>query len=285
MYISLSPIFLLNNELICVNINIAMKILKEEIANLKKELEIDFIDPIEGDVLKHFILNGSKFIRAKLVLLYLKFQNVEINNNNINKILAAGEIIHNASLLHDDVIDNADLRRNEITLAKRFSPKLSILAGDYLLGFGMSKLISVKNFEILELFKNCTVQMANAEIKQLFLRDKMPTVSEYIDICKGKTATLFATILESVALISDINKDKARKFGELFGICFQINNDMEYLSANQDKTNGVYTAKDVLGIEKTNSLLDNYKEEMKILLNDIPSNIYKKELEDLINKL
>ena len=73
MYISLSPIFLLNNELICVNINIAMKILKEEIANLKKELEIDFIDPIEGDVLKHFILNGSKFIRAKLVLLYLKF--------------------------------------------------------------------------------------------------------------------------------------------------------------------------------------------------------------------
>ena len=283
MYIFPSPNFLLNNTLICANISI-MEILKEEITNIKKELEKDFIDPIEKGVLKHFVLNGSKFIRSRFALLYLKTQNIEINDD-INKILAVGEIIHNASLLHDDVIDNASLRRNEITLAKRFSPKLSILAGDYLLGFGMSKLISIKNFEILELFKNCTVQMANAEIKQLFLRDKMPTVSEYIDICKGKTASLFATILESSAIISDISTENARKFGEFFGICFQINNDMEKKSADLDKNNGIYTAKDVLGIEKTTSLLDNYKKEMSIILKEFPKNIYKEELEDLINKL
>ena len=73
--------------------------------------------------------------------------------------------------------------------------------------------------------------------------------------------------------------------GELFGICFQIRNDLDKDSADIDLLNEIYTAKDVLGIEKTKTLLDNYKEEMRYLLENIPNNIYKTRLEDLIKDL
>ena len=79
--------------------------------------------------------------------------------------------------------------------------------------------------------------------------------------------------------------EKAKKFGEIFGICFQIKNDLNFESAKRDKYNGIYTVKDIIGIEKTQDLLDNYKEEMNDLIKDFPENIYKESLKDLIELL
>ena len=261
-----------------------MKLLEEEIINLKKKLEKDFIDPIEKDILKHFILNGSKFIRSSLSILYLKSQNIEITED-IYKILVAGELIHSASLLHDDVIDNAETRRGKSTIAKTFGSKVSILAGDYLLTSAISNLLKLKDFEIIERFKTCTQKMVEAELKQFFLRDNLPCEKDYLGICKGKTAGLFSCILQSCAQISNIDLVKANSFGELFGLSFQIKNDLESKSAEIDKHNGIYTAKDILGIENTHNLLDNYKQEMKNLIKDFPENIYKESLEVLIKSL
>ena len=71
---------------------------------------------------------------------------------------------------------------------------------------------------------------------------------------------------------------------KIFGIIFQINNDLEDSSATQDRANGIYTAKDILGIENTRILLDNYLGEINLLLENAPNNIYKKRLEDLIKQ-
>ena len=130
--------------------------------------------------------------------------------------------------------------------------------------------------------------MTEAEIKQLFMRGEKPSIEEYLEICKGKTANLFSTILSCCAEISSMEdkyKENAKLFGETFGLYFQIKNDLNLDSAIIDKQNEIYTAIDIIGIEKTNNLLDNYKEEMENLIKNFPENIYKESLKDLINSL
>ena len=124
--------------------------------------------------------------------------------------------------------------------------------------------------------------MTLAEIKQEFSKETIPTDKEYLEICNGKTAQLFSAILQAVAEVCNLDVQHARIFGEKFGIYFQVKNDLNKDSAIADKKNGIKTAIDVLGIEKTNDLLDNYKEEMKELIKVFPDNIYKRKLEDLV---
>ena len=261
-----------------------MKIIESELNTVKDLMSEIFEDSILDGELKSFVKNGSKLIRSSLVILFFKSQNKELNDI-FYKVLSAGEFIHNASLLHDDVLDDAEIRRNSTTIAKKFSSKISILAGDYLLSSAIESLLSLENFEILDLFRICTQKMSEAEIKQFFLRGKIPTKDEYIDICRKKTAELFSTVLETSAIVLDSDRVLAKKFGEIFGICFQIKNDMNKDSATIDKNNGIYTAIDIFGIEKTNVLLDNYKEELINIVQDFDDNIYKERLKDLIKRL
>lgn len=261
-----------------------MKITENELFAIKREIQTGLIDPIPNNSLINFISSGSKLIRSTIAILYLKSQNIEISKNII-KILASGEIIHNASLLHDDVLDGADIRRGKSTIAKEFTPKVSILAGDFLLSNAIEKLLELDNSIILEVFQKCTKKMTEAEIRQYFLRGKIPNKQDYIEICEGKTASLFSAIFESCAMISHLSQKHAKTFANIYGICFQIKNDLDETSANTDKRNGILTAKDILGIEKTTILLDNYKEEMRKLIKDFPENVYKNGLEDLINSL
>lgn len=235
---------------------------------------------IEYPFLAAFLKEPSKRIRSRLAILYLQLNNKPLDNNIYN-VLAAGELIHNASLLHDDVIDDADKRRGQTTLGKSLSYKMSIVAGDYLISHAISKLLEIRNSQIIEIFQNCTKCMCEGEISQYFSRGNIPSLEEYINICKNKTGRLFSAILESCALLADIDISKARRFGEVYGVYFQIKNDLEEESAYVDKKNEIYTAKEVLGLENTLSLLDNCREEMLSILGDFPNNIHRQELEGL----
>lgn len=261
-----------------------MNLINSELQTVKKLILENLDDPISDKSLYNFISSGSKYIRSTIAILYLKSQNINLSNDIYN-ILAAGEIIHNASLLHDDVIDNAKERRGTTTISNKFSDKISILAGDYLLSLAIEILLRLNNSETLNIFKDCTKFMSKAEIEQYFLRGTIPTAEKYLEICQNKTAKLFSAILESSAILTGISKQKAYEFGNIYGICFQIKNDLEDFSAQNDKQNKIYTAKDIFGIEKTKSLLDNYKKDLLILISEIPHNEYKKSLEDIINSL
>ena len=96
---------------------------------------------------------------------------------------------------------------------------------------------------------------------------------------------LFATILESCAIIAKLPVEDARNFGIIFGTFFQIKNDLNPESAKADKDNEIYTIVDIIGIEKTLNLLDNYKEEMSKIIDTFPEDVYKKELKDLIDSI
>lgn len=261
-----------------------MKTIKEDIEHIKEIILKDFSDPFEENSLINFLSNGSKYVRSKLALLYFRANNFDITNK-VYKILVAGEIIHNASLLHDDVIDGATTRRGEPTLGEKYSEKISILSGDYLLSYAIEKLLDLNNLEILRNFNICTKAMANAEIRQYLLRGNIPSENEYIEICTGKTAALFSSIFKSCAIILDKDTSSASDFGKYYGLCFQIKNDLDLASATIDKTNKIYTAKDVLGIEKTQSLLDNYKSKLLDLISNSPNKIYKEYLEKAIREL
>jgi len=230
-----------------------------------------------------FVFGKSKRIRSVLTLLYLKNHDISISKDTI-LLLSAGELIHNASLMHDDVIDNSDIRRGNKTLFKKYGSKISILAGDYLVSKAIKELISYDDV-ILNIFLNAVSQMSEAEIYQFSKRDKNITVDEYIKIAEGKTASLFEAILESSAILHNLSREKAKTFGKIFGILFQINNDLQDDSIKNDNQNGVKTLLNILGIEKTQILKDNYKEEMRNLLADFKENKYKTAIEDLVKGL
>ena len=265
--------------------SILFVMIQEELNVIQKELTktLTSDNEIISEV-RHFLCNGSKKIRSSLALLYLKASNKQINEQIIT-LLTAGEIIHNASLLHDDVLDNSDLRRGEETIQKKFSPKISILAGDLLLSYATEKLLLLNNNKIFNAFIDCTKKMSKAEIEQFLLRGKLPTEEEYIKITEGKTASLFEAIMQSSAILSGLDVQKSKDFGKLFGTVFQIRNDLERKSKENDVQNGVKTAISVLGVEKTINLIDNYKEKMREKINCFPNIEYSEALRDLADKL
>lgn len=258
-----------------------MKIIEKELKYIDAEVFKDFIEPSKIGFLKEFLQGPSKRIRSAIAILFLLAHNKELTSDII-KIIAIVEIIHNASLLHDDVIDNAELRRGETTISKKYSPNIAILSGDYLLAFAISKLNSINNKEITNIFLECTKLMCSAEIEQYFSRGQILTAEDYIRICKNKTALLFISLFDAIAILLNLDRYFSRKFAELFGIIFQIKNDLDDFSALQDQSNEIFTARDILGVENTKILLDNYYKEISLLMQDIPNNVYKKKLEELV---
>ena len=235
------------------------------------------------DELRCFFNAPQKRIRSLIASLYIKA--LGHRTTDIIDILVIGELIHNASLLHDDVLDDAFERRGLQTLGSKFSSKVAILSGDLLLSMATKKLICINNWKIIEIFQECIEKMCNAELKQYFLRGDMASTNVYLKIAEGKTASLFEAVITSSALITSCPENQARSFAQKFGVYFQLKNDLETISAESDAKNKIYTLKDILGLEKTKVLMDNYLEEIRRELTVIPENQYKNAIEDMLRLL
>ena len=127
--------------------------------------------------------------------------------------------------------------------------------------------------------------MSEAEIIQFAGRKCDIDIEKYLTVVRGKTASLFRACLKSSAIISGLDTDMSENFAENFGILFQINNDLSPESVENDNQNFTKTAVNIIGIEKTLDLKDNYKEELSKILVNIPENKYKAGIEDLIKLL
>ncbi len=250
--------------------------------------------------LTEIIKAPSKSIRPVVAILYLKMYGCEITQKQID-IQTAVELIHNATLIHDDVIDKSDLRRSHNTLNKDFDNSLAVVTGDFLLSVAIKKLLNIESFEILSTFNVAIKKMCIGEIEQYFNKFKLINFDEYLDKCKHKTSELFMASLVCSAILADIDKNSAKDFAKRFGIAFQIRDDLLNVidttsdkPINNDITDGIYTApmifaKDIkninYGIEKTVNLLDNYINRVKKCLNKAPENDYKQALLTLIDLL
>lgn len=275
--------------------NKIFELVKADISKVSEELQnsISIKEPLYTP-LNSIISAPSKHIRALSAFLYLRANNINIDLVHI-KLQAAVELIHNASLIHDDIIDESSTRRNEKTLNTLFDNKLAVLAGDYLLAAALNKLDEIKNFEVTGLFAEIMKTMCLGEINQYFARYKTVTIEEYIDKSRSKTASLFQAAIEGSAILSGmLSRVEAKEFALNLGIAFQIRDDLiNYKTTRTDIQTGIYTAPVILGqtsggsdgIEKTLRLLNNYIDKSCTLLDKIENNTFKEALIALLELL
>lgn len=251
--------------------------------------------------LKDFLTNPSKRIRPLLGILYTKAKGKEVTDKQL-ELLTAIELVHNASLVHDDIIDESKLRRGHKTLSAEFDNKLAVISGDYLLSCTMEILTNLGNIEIIKKITTTIKQMCIGEINQNFDRFKIGTIEDYIEKTKNKTAYLFETVLVCGEILE--NKEDLTKISKLgldIGIAFQIRDDILNLTSNDkqkpvnnDIEDGIYNAPVIfsqsttdysVGIEKTKVLLNNYIKSAKEKIDDLPENTYKTALFEFLELL
>ena len=208
---------------------------------------------------------GGKRLRALLTLGSAKMCGYSKGTRDIN-LAACVELIHSATLMHDDVIDNGSLRRGKKTLNKVWDNQSSVLVGDYLLSRCFEMMVEDGNIEVLKLLSSTSSKIAQGEILQLQHQGEIDMLEEtYIKIISAKTAELFAAATKVGAILSDIkNKEKEALefYGRNLGLTFQIADDtLDYNSElklfgkkiGQDFYEGKITLPVILLFQKANN--------------------------------
>lgn len=278
-------------------------IVQDELEIIERKLAecINVREPLNTH-LKKFLILPSKRIRIVLPILYLKCYNEEISEKQFD-FLTAIELVHNASLIHDDIIDESKIRRGQETTYSKFGNKLGVIAGDYLLSIAMEKIVKLNSLKILENFTKTLQKMCLGEINQNFDRFKIGTIEEYIEKSKNKTAYLFETAFLGSTLLSENshNIELISNLGLNIGTAFQIRDDLINITkqddlkpSNNDIGSGIYNSAVIysgqtqdltVGIEKTKRLLNNYVSKSEDMMKIIPDNEYKNKITDFLELL
>jgi len=171
---------------------------------------------------------GGKRLRALLTLGSAKMCGYSKGTRDIN-LAACVELIHAATLMHDDVIDNGSLRRGKKTLNKIWNNHSSVLIGDYLLSRCFEMMVEDGNLEVLKLLSSTSSKIAQGEVLQLQHQGEVDMLEEtYLKIISAKTAELFAAATKVGAILSNMKnkeKDALEFYGRNLGLTFQIADD------------------------------------------------------------
>ena len=199
-------------------------VLVEEKIKNRLVSEVDLVQKISNYHLK----TGGKRLRALLTLGSSKLCGYLKGGRDIN-LAACVELIHGATLMHDDVIDNSDIRRGKKTTNLIWGNQSSILAGDYLLSRCFQMIVEDGNLEVLKLLSSTSAKIAQGEILQLQHKNEIDMLEEtYLKIISSKTAVLFSAATKVGAILSEkSNKEKEALefYGKNLGITFQIADD------------------------------------------------------------
>ena len=195
----------------------------EKIKN-KLNSEVDLVDRMT----KYHFNTGGKRLRALLTLGSAKLCGYKKGGRDIN-LAACVELIHAATLLHDDVIDNGEVRRGKKTLNNIWGNQSSILVGDYLLSRCFEMMVDDGDLEVLKLLSSTSAQISQGEVLQLQHKNDIDILEEtYLKIISWKTASLFASATKVGAILSGSEqniKDALNSYGKNLGLTFQIADD------------------------------------------------------------
>ncbi len=204
-------------------------------------------NPTLALLLEHIKKSKGKQMRPMLVMLSAGICG-GITENTIHAAVAL-ELLHTASLIHDDVVDDSDERRGMTSVKALFNNKISILGGDYVLSVGLNEAAVTLDPNIIATLANLGKQLADGEIYQMD-NTKMRLFDEnaYFNVIRNKTASLFASCAK-IGAISSKNADmelelKISAIGEIIGLCFQIKDDI--FDFNPDAETGKPSGKDLL---------------------------------------
>lgn len=184
----------------------------------------------------YLITGGGKRLRPLLVLLLAH----ALQHCNKQHLLAAAmiELIHTATLLHDDVIDNASVRHNRKTAKEIWGNDASVLVGDFLYTRAFQVIVSIGSMSVTDILAEATNTITEGEVRQLLNRGHADTEeAAFLEIIRCKTAVLFAAGTHTSALLANADThitDRMREFGMNFGIGFQLIDDaLDYVESGQ----------------------------------------------------
>ena len=189
---------------------------------------------------------GGKRVRPALLLLACRLAGYR--GDRAILLASVVEFIHTATLLHDDIIDEATMRRGRRSVNSRWGNDVTVLLGDFLYTKSMSMALSQDNLKILRLLSDVTLRMIEGEILEIERNGRLEvTEDEHVDLVRRKTADLFAACTRIGAMLAGAGEEKERalaSYGMNLGICFQMVDDLLDFTA-EEKTLGKPVANDL----------------------------------------
>ncbi len=222
-----------------MNINSILAPIQSELqqveVRLREAVRVDYA-PL-GSVFEALIESGGKRIRPALAILATKF-----NHANLDKAFTLAitvELVHAATLIHDDLIDKSPLRRGSPTINSRWSGTATVLAGDFLLARAADIAASIDNFRVMKIFARTLMAICEGEIRQDFGGANWPpNRGEYYRHIEAKTASLFIASTEGGAVLSDASEKEIaalEAYGHNLGMAFQIADDILDFTSDEQK--------------------------------------------------
>ncbi len=179
------------------------------------------------EVANHLISSGGKRLRPMLTLAMARLAGY--SGDGHIKLAAAVEFMHTATLLHDDVVDQSDMRRGKQAARMLWGNEASVLVGDFLLGQAFKMMVEVGNLQALDILSSAAAVIAEGEVMQLGAAKNTATnEDEYLAVIRAKTAELFAAACEVGPVLAGKNKSEiaaCRSYGMNLGIAFQLIDD------------------------------------------------------------
>jgi len=200
--------------------------LQEVELTIEAAADVDF--PMLAQMLAYALRGGGKRIRPALTLLCGKFH---VYDPALLVPMAAGvELLHTATLVHDDIVDNSPTRRGKPTVSRAWGEDRALLLGDYLFAKSGSLACSTGNLRVVELFAQTLMTISGGEIRQTAVTfDLSRATEDYYQWISSKTASLFAMATESGAILSRAPEEligNMKEYGHYFGMAFQIVDDV-----------------------------------------------------------
>ena len=185
-------------------------------------------NPLLSEVLDYVYTKRGKQLRPIMVLLSAGLCR-GITDKTIQTAVSL-ELMHTASLMHDDVVDDTPIRRGDKAIHEKWNNKIAILVGDFMLSKSIELLSSVRNTTILNIVSNMCASLTSGELLQLHAGESMWINEEqYLQVIKHKTAHLFSACSEAGAVsagATNRQQNAMRQFGMYLGLCFQLKDDV-----------------------------------------------------------
>jgi geranylgeranyl pyrophosphate synthase len=193
--------------------------------------------PELSEMLAHVLTSGGKMLRPSIALLSGKFS--DDHQDLLVPLAASIELLHTATLVHDDVIDRASTRRGRPTANSLFDNQASVMLGDYMFAHAADLAARTGSIEVVRMFSRTLLAMASGELEQdITAYDYGQTTRQYFHRIAGKTASLFAAAAEGGAIVSrtpDAWRSALRDYGECVGMAFQIVDDVLDFNGDEEE--------------------------------------------------
>jgi octaprenyl-diphosphate synthase len=212
------------------------ELLREDLAAIEREFGRDTVSDVEAitEIGEYLRNGGGKRIRPALLLLSSKLFDYE--GRGAVRLGAVVEIIHTATLVHDDIIDEAQTRRGRPAANTQWGNSKCVLAGDWLYMQAFKVAVQERNFRILDTLIELTQQMVEGELLQMEKLGKLISLDEHFDLIYRKTACLFSVCMRLGAVIGGATveqEDSLGRYGRNLGMAFQIVDDVLDLTASE----------------------------------------------------